>query len=136
MKSVKKISGCITFFGHDIVNVYCAKCNSRCSRKRRASEEASNDELDDTPRTFACGGFLEIENHRVGLEGVLVEQDSRVRVASIRKELIRDVRNMITGFLKNNGRELSTGRRDNVIRIPARRTRIPLKEKNDDIDDA
>ena len=36
----------------------------------------------------------------VRLKGVLVEQDSEVRVASSDKELIGDVRNMITGFLK------------------------------------
>ena len=35
-------------------------------------------------------------------KGVLVEQDSEVRVASVRHELIGDVRNMITGFLENN----------------------------------
>ena len=53
-----------------------------------------------TPRTFACGVFLEGENHRVRLKGVLVERDSKIRVASVRKELIRDVRNMITWLLE------------------------------------
>ena len=63
-----------------------------------------------------------------GSKGVLVEQDSEVCVASTHKELIRDVRNMITGFLKNNRMKLTTGSGDNVSRIPARRTWIPLKE--------
>ena len=34
-----------------------------------------------------------------GSKSILVEQDSEVRVASVRHELIGDVRNMITGFL-------------------------------------
>ena len=44
------------------------------------------------------GGPLLRENYRVRLKGVLVEQDSEVRVASVRNELIGDVRNLITGF--------------------------------------
>ena len=43
--------------------------------------------------------------NRVGLEGVLVEQDGEVRIASVCNELIRDVRDMITGVLKNNRRQ-------------------------------
>ena len=54
------------------------------------------------------------KNYRFRLKGVFVEQDSEVRVASVRHELIGDVRNMITGFLKNNRMELSTGSGDNV----------------------
>ena len=54
------------------------------------------------------------------LKGILVEQDSEVRVAGVRHELIGDVRNMITGFLKNNRMKLSTGSGDNVGRISAR----------------
>ena len=38
---------------------------------------------------------LEGKHHGVRLKGVLVEQDSEVRVASVRNELIGDVRNMI-----------------------------------------
>ena len=69
--------------------------------------------------------LFEGNNHRVGLEGVLVEQYGEVRVASVCNELIRDVRNMITGFLKKNSMELSTGRR----RVPAGRSWIPLKNR-------
>ena len=58
-----------------------------------------------TPRTFACGDFLEGKYHRVRLKVVLVEQDSEVRVAGVRNELIGDVRIMITGFLKNDRME-------------------------------
>ena len=36
---------------------------------------------------------------------------------------------MITGFLKNNRMKLTTGSRDNVSRVPARRPWIPLKDK-------
>ena len=38
-----------------------------------------------TQRTFACGVFPEGKHHRARLKGVLVEQDSEVRVASVRK---------------------------------------------------
>ena len=67
---------------------------------------------------------------------MIVDQDSEVRVASVRHELIGDVRNMITGFLKNNRMELSTGSGDNVGRISARRAWIPLKKGRNGIDDA
>ena len=72
---------------------------------------------------------LKAKTHRVGLEGVLVEQDGEVRVASVRNELIGDVRDMITGFLKNNRMEPSTGRRNNIGGIPASRSWIPLKNR-------
>ena len=39
--------------------------------------------------------FLEGENHGVRLESVLVEWDSKVRVASVRNELIGDVGDVI-----------------------------------------
>ena len=67
-----------------------------------ATQEASNDERDHTPRTFTCGVFLVCQDHRVKLKGVFVEKDSKVRVANARNELIGDARNMITGFLNNN----------------------------------
>ena len=87
------------------------------------------------PSTFARGVNLVWEDYRVRLKGVLVEQDSKVRVASVRNELISDVRNVITGFSKNNCMKLTTGSRDKVRRISARGTWIPLEER-DGIDDA
>ena len=39
------------------------------------------------------------------------------------------MRNVITGFLKNNCMKLTTGSRDNVSRISARRAWIPLEGK-------
>ena len=45
-----------------------------------------------------------------------------------RPELIGDVRNMITGFLKNNRMKLTTGSGDIVGRISARRAWIPQKK--------
>ena len=60
------------------------------------------------------------------LKGVLVEQDSEIRIVGVRPELIGDVRKMITGFLKNNRKKLSTHSGHNVGRISARR--IPLKK--------
>ena len=68
------------------------------------------------------------EHHRVRLKGVPVEQDSKVRVASAHKELIRDVRDMVAGFLKDNCMKPTTGGRDDVGRISARRAWILLKE--------
>ena len=54
---------------------------------------------------------------------------SKVRVAGGHKELIGDVRNVVTGFLKNNCMELSTGSGDNVDGVPARQSWIPLKNR-------
>ena len=53
------------------------------------------------------------------LKGVFVEQDSEVRVTSMRNKLIGGVRDMITGFLKDNCMEPSTGRRKNLGGVPA-----------------
>ena len=57
-------------------------------------------------------------------------------VLRVHKELLRDVRNVITGSLKNNCMKLTTGSGDNVSRISARRAWIPLKEGKNEIDDA
>ena len=78
------------------------------------SQETSNDEQDHTPRTFACGVNLVCENYRVKLKGVFIEQDSKVRIAGAHKELLRGVRDVITGFLKNNCMILTKGSGDNV----------------------
>ena len=86
--------------------------------------------------TLLVESNLVCENYRVRLKGVFIEQDSKVRVAGTHKELLRDVRNVITGFLKNNCMKLSTGSGDNVSRISARRAWIPLKKGIDEIDDA
>ena len=67
------------------------------------------------------------------LEGVLVEQDGEVRVASVRNELIGDLVDLITGILKNNRMKLSTSRRDDVGGVPARRTWIPLKNRETEL---
>ena len=56
-----------------------------------------------------CGVNLVCEDYKVRLKGVFIEQDSKVRVASAHTELFRDVRNVITGFLKNNCMKLTTG---------------------------
>ena len=90
-------------------------------------QQASDDEWHHAPSTFACGVFVEGENRRVRLKGIFVEQDSKVRVASVRCELIGDLRNMITGFLKNDRMKPSTGSCNNIGGILARRAWIPLK---------
>ena len=50
----------------------------------------------------------------------------------MRNALIGDVRDMITGFLKNNRMEPSTGRRNDIGGVPARRSWIPPKDSIDD----
>ena len=77
----------------------------------------------------ACGVFPEGNNRRVGLEGVLVEQDGEVCVASVRNELIGEVGDVITRFLKDNSLEPSTGRRNCIGVVCARRAWIPLKDR-------
>ena len=47
----------------------------------------------------------------------------------MRNKLIGDVRDMATGFLKNNRMEPSTGRRNNIGGAPARRSWIPQKNR-------
>ena len=47
----------------------------------------------------------------------------------MRNKLIGDVRNMITGLLKNSRMEPSTGRRNNIGGVPARGSWIPLKNR-------
>ena len=69
---------------------------------------------------------LNVRNNRVRLKGVLVEQDGKVHVVSVCSEVIRDVRDMVAGFLKNNRMKLPTGSRDNIGRISTRRAWIPL----------
>ena len=96
--------------------------------RERAAQKPSNDEYHHAPRILAgrgfikgeSRGFIEGENHRVGLEGVLVEQDGRVRVASVRNELFGNVGDVITGFLKNNRMKSSASRCNDVGGVPAR----------------
>ena len=54
---------------------------------------------------------LNVRTIGVRLRGVLVEQDGKVRVVGVCSEAIRDVRDMIAGFLKHNCMELLTGSR-------------------------
>ena len=75
---------------------------------------------------FARRVNLERENKRVWLKGVLVEQNGKVRVVGVCSEVIRDVRNMVAGFLENDCMEPTTGSRDNIGWISARRAWIPL----------
>ena len=75
---------------------------------------------------FARRVDLKRGNKRVWLKSVLVEQNGKIRVVSVRKKIGRYVRNMVTGFLKDNCMEFTTGSRDNIGRISARRAWIPL----------
>ena len=69
---------------------------------------------------------LNERTERVWLKGVLVEQNGKVRVVGVCSEVIRDVRDMVAGFLENDCMEPTAGSRDNIRRISARRARIPL----------
>ena len=52
------------------------------------------------PKRIPVGrSFNKGKNRRVGLDGVLFEQDGEVRVAGVRNELVCDVGNVVTGFL-------------------------------------
>ena len=66
----------------------------------------------------------------------LFEQDSKVHVVGVRSEVIRDVRDMIAGFLKDNRMEPTTGGRDDVGRISARRAWISTEGGKVEIDGA
>ena len=66
---------------------------------------------------------------KAGLEGVLVEQDGDVRVANVRNELIGDVRDVITGLLKNNRMKPSASRCNDIGGVPARWAWVPLKNR-------
>ena len=95
MKALKKISRCITL----------ATTLWMCTEQKVTVGEPVKDGRRRRPRTMSKTiphVPLLVEsalNYRVRLKSILVEQDSEVRVASERNELIGDVRNMITGFL-------------------------------------
>ena len=80
--------------------------------------------------------FPKGNNHRVRLESVLVEQDGKVRVASVRNELIGDAGDVITCFLKNNRMKLSTSRRDDIGGGSCALGLCSTEELGDGIDDA
>ena len=80
--------------------------------------------------------FPEGKHHRVRLKGIFVEQDSKVRVTSMRTKLIGDVRNMICGFLKNNRMEPSTGRRNYIGGVACAPGLGSTEEQRDGTDDA
>ena len=79
-----------------------------------AAKQTSKDKQNLAPSTFACGVFPEGINHKVRLNRVLDEKDGNIRVTRTRNEQIGDVRYMITGFLKNNCMEPSSGGRNNI----------------------
>ena len=95
------------------------------SEGRRSSARTMRE--NHAPSTFTCGALPEDKHHKVRLKGVLVEHDSEVRVASVRNELLGDVRNMITGFLKNNRMIPSASRCNDIGGVPARWAWVPLK---------
>ena len=94
----------------------------REGRRRRARTISSTK----APSIFARRINLERDNERVWLKGVLVEQNGKIRVVSVCTEVIRDVRDMVARFLEDNCMEPTTGSRDNIGRISARRAWVPL----------
>ena len=71
---------------------------------------------------------LNVRTFGSGSKVSLLSKIGKVRVAGPHKELLRDVRDVITGFLKNNCMVLTTGTGDNVSRISERQAWIPLKQ--------
>ena len=86
-----------------------------------------NDEYHHAPRLFAGQGFIRGEDRRVGPEGVFVEQDGEVRVAGVRNGLVCDVRNVVTGFLKDDCMKSSAFGSYDLCGIPGRWSWIPLQ---------
>ena len=72
----------------------------------------------------------------LGSKVSLFAQDGDVRAATVRNELIGDVRNVLTGFLKNNRMELPTGRRNNISGGACGPVLDSTEEQRDGIDDA
>ena len=126
VKELEKLSGCVTFLGHNIVDMYGTKCDCRCSRKGRTTEQGANNEQHHAPRIFARRVGLERKDCGVRLKGVFVEQNGKVRVVGVCSEVIRDVRDMVAGFLENDCMEPTAGGRDDIGRISARWAWIPL----------
>ena len=82
--------------------------------------ETSNDEHHRALRFLAGRGLNKGVDRRVRFEGVLVEQDVEVRVAGVRNELVRDVRNVVTGFLHDDCVESPASGGNDLCGIPAR----------------
>ena len=98
-------------------------------QRKRETEKQRNRKQRKREREKERNRETEKERKRIGLKGVHVEQDGEVRVTSVHNELIGDVRNVITGFFKNNRMELSTGRRNDIGGVPAGQSWIPLKNR-------
>ena len=72
------------------------------------------------PPSPTCLAGRSGEDSGVGLERVLVEQDSEIGATRVRDELVRDSRSMITGFLEDNRMKSTAGRRKDLRGILAR----------------
>ena len=94
--------------------------------RERTTKQGTDNEQHRAPSIFARRLNLKRDNKRVWFKGVLVEEDGKIRVVSVRKEIIRDVRDMVAGFQEDNCMEFATGSGDNIGRISARRAWIPL----------
>ena len=70
---------------------------------------------------------LQAKTAGLGSKGVLVEQDGKVRVASLRNELVGDVSNAVTSFLIDDCAKSSAGGGYDLCGIPARWAWIPLQ---------
>ena len=92
VKELEKFSGSVTFLAHNIVDVRRAKCDCRCARKGRTTQQGANNEQHHDPSILARRVDLKRGNKRVWLKGVLVEQNCKVRVVSVRKKIGRYVR--------------------------------------------
>ena len=80
------------------------------------------------PRVLAGRGLGDGEDSAVGLERVLVEQDSEIGAARVRDEMVRDSRN--TGSLEDDRMKSTAGRRKDLRGILARWVRVPLEHRD------
>ena len=78
-------------------------------QKEKDDEAGTDNEQHHAPSIFARRFNLKRDNKRVWFKSALVEGKGKIRVVSVRKEIIRDVRDMVAGFLEDNCMEFTTG---------------------------
>ena len=76
-----------------------------------------------------CGGFKDGEDRAARNERVLVEEDGEVVAVSVSVEVVRDMRYVIPGFVKDHSMEASTGSRNDLGAVLASWAWIPLEHR-------
>ena len=101
----------------------CSPCtfSLHCPPKKKATYNKSGQSL----CVFACGGFDDGEDRGAGNERALVEKDG----VCVSVEVVRDMRCVIPGFLKDHSMEATTGGRNDLRVVLASRAWIPLEHR-------